>query len=94
MATAMEMDGTQPPTRSPQADDGRPGNYLTDGTRLFRFLGRFPSGGRCLAGLEDCHSLELVLLPVEDLGRLSLRWVIAGGPAPHGDSAEGHAGGR
>jgi hypothetical protein len=94
MATATDMDGSQPRTRSPRADDGRPGSYLTDGTRLFRLLGRFPGGDRGLAGLEDCRSLELVLLPAEELRQLSLRPVVARGPVPRGEGPDGDADGR
>ena len=48
-----------------------PGQYVTDGTRLLRIvtaLRRRAHGG--LIELEDCHSLEPVLIRAEDLGRL------------------------
>jgi hypothetical protein len=49
----------------------RPGQYVTDGTRLLRIvtaLERRAQGG--LIELEDCRSLELILIRIEDLGQL------------------------
>lgn len=59
----------------PRAD-----GYLTDGRNLYRFvcwLNR-PVKPR-LAELENCRSLESVLVSSEDLARLGLRPVSAGG---------------
>ena len=44
-------------------DERRPGRYLTDGTRLYRFItpvGRPPHGG--LVELANCRSLDPVLV--------------------------------
>ena len=47
------------------------GHYVTDGVRLFRNVSplRGPLVGR-FVGLEDCRSLEIVLMPIEDYVRL------------------------
>jgi hypothetical protein len=48
-----------------------PGHYVTDGGRLLRIvtaLGRRAQGG--LIELEDCRSLEPILIRTEDLRRL------------------------
>jgi hypothetical protein len=37
------------------------GYYLTDGDSLFRSLGRTPDGAELVA-LEDCRSLEVILV--------------------------------
>lgn len=56
--------------------------YVTDGTRLLRLLGRVDQGdvGTAVA-LEDCLSLEVVLLPPEDLSHLTLVRVPSAAPA-------------
>jgi hypothetical protein len=51
------------------------GQYVTDGTRLLRIvtaLGLPPHGG--LLELEDCRSLEVLLVSVDDLRRLRRVW--------------------
>ncbi len=64
--------------------------YLTDGVRLYRFLERIDSGPELTAVLEDCHSLEVILVSYEELHRSRLRSVTPAGdphiPAgrPHG----------
>lgn len=50
------------------ADDER-GRYLTDGVHLYRAIGAFGEAGG-LVGLEDCRSLEVILLRAEDVRRL------------------------
>jgi hypothetical protein len=52
-------------------------SYLTDGVRLYRFLG-IMSAER-LAEIEDCGSLQIMLVPVDELLQSALRAVI---PAP------------
>lgn len=54
--------------------------YLTDGARLYRNLGRL-DGSQELIGLEDCMSLEVLLVGREELldGRVR---VVDAGPAP------------
>jgi hypothetical protein len=47
------------------------GHYVTDGVRLFRNVSplRGPFVGT-FVGLEDCRSLEIVLMPIADYVRL------------------------
>lgn len=55
-----------------------PGGYLTDGLNLYRFIGWV--GGSmhaALAELEDCRSLDVVLVRAEELRRARLRPVFA-----------------
>jgi hypothetical protein len=59
------------PMSIPDPDPLCPGRYVTDGTHLLRIvaaLGHSPHSG--LIELEDARSLELVLIPREDLRRL------------------------
>ena len=52
-------------------DADRPGRYLTDGARLFRIVApraQPPHGG--LSAVEDCHSLDVVLMRADQLRRL------------------------
>ena len=48
-----------------------PGSYLTDGHRLLRIVGGVPDDALC--AVEDCRSLELILIPVDELASLPLR---------------------
>ena len=54
---------------------GHPSRYLTDGFSLYRFVGEI---GQLLA-LEDCWTLEVVLLAIGDLRTLRLRAVVPAG---------------
>lgn len=61
------------PWRQPAATDRRRdvGHYVTDGVRLFRNVS--PLHGPLVGlfvGLEDCRSLEIVLMPIADYVRL------------------------
>jgi hypothetical protein len=48
--------------------------YLTDGTNLYRVVDALRSPrGRPVVGIEDCRSLELILLPADELRALRLR---------------------
>jgi hypothetical protein len=50
--------------------------YLTDGVNLFRFVGWLGrSMGEKLAELEDCRSLDILLVPQHELERAALQWV-------------------
>ena len=60
---------------------GHPSRYLTDGVNLYRFVGEIGSGIGQLIGLEDCWSLEVVLLPIGDLRARRLRAVVPAGAA-------------
>ena len=54
--------------------------YLTDGTKLYRYVGAAVSNtAEQLIGLEDCQSLEILLFDVNELRALRLRPVV--GPA-------------
>jgi hypothetical protein len=53
-----------------------PGRYLTDGVRLYRVVAALASpSGRAMVELEDCRSLEVVLMPADQLDPLALRAV-------------------
>jgi hypothetical protein len=54
---------TQPESAKPADLVAHP--YLTDGIGLYRFLGWIIDG--CFAEFEDCHSLEVVLVPTSVL---------------------------
>ena len=52
---------------------GQPSRYLTDGVRLYRYVGTIPSSMGHMIGLENCHSLDLTLWPVAELHALQLK---------------------
>ena len=58
---------------------GRAGRYLTDGVNLYRFVGEIPSGLGEMVGLENCRSLDVMLLPIGELRAWRLRTVIPAG---------------
>ena len=71
-------------TTRAQPESAQPGHlvnhsYLTDGVRLYRFLGWIIDG--CFAEFEDCHSLEVVLVPTRELVGRGLRHVTPAQPA-------------
>jgi hypothetical protein len=47
--------------------------YMTDGMNLYRVVGEFDGGEGPIVGIEDCLSLEVVLLPVDQMPRDGLR---------------------
>ena len=48
--------------------------YLTDGINLYRVVdGLRGSPGHAIVGVEDCRSLELILLPADEFRALRLR---------------------
>jgi hypothetical protein len=55
--------------------------YLTDGVDLYRCLGAMASGRGEMVGLENCRSLDVVLLSLAELHARHLRTVI---PAANG----------
>jgi hypothetical protein len=74
-----------PNSSPPQADAdtatiadhaGRRGRYLTDGVDLYRYLGTVSSRSGRMVGLEDCRSLDVLLLSVRELRRRRMRAVI------------------
>ena len=58
---------------------GRASRYLTDGVNLYRFLGEIASGMGQMVGLENCWSLDVMLLPIGELRGRRLRAVIPAG---------------
>jgi len=57
---------------------GRPSRYLTDGVALYRVGGILGNPGQFVA-LENCHTLEAVLLSIKELESDGLRAVIPAG---------------
>lgn len=50
------------------------GRYITDGLNLYRVIGRIgPSSDASLLELEDCRSLELVVIPITQLRAMHVR---------------------
>jgi hypothetical protein len=58
---------------------GRLGQYLTDGVDLYRCLGGMLGDASQLVALENCRSLEVVMVPIEELRVQRLRAVIPAG---------------
>lgn len=54
---------------------GQTGCYLTDGVNLYRCLGAIANRMGEMVGLEDCRSLEVMLLPAGELRARRLRAV-------------------
>jgi hypothetical protein len=54
----------------------QPGRYLTDGVNLYRSLGAIASGMGQMVGLENCRSLEMMLLPIGEMPARGLRAVL------------------
>jgi hypothetical protein len=53
--------------------------YLTDGINLYRVVDALRgSRGHAVVGVEDCRSLELILLPADEFRALRLRPVRPG----------------
>ena len=58
---------------------GRSSRYLTDGVNLYRFVGAIASGTGEMVGLENCRSLDVMLLSIGELRARRLRAVIPAG---------------
>ena len=54
----------------------RTGHYLTDGTNLYRSLGAIAAGLGHMVGLENCRSLDVMLVPIGEVRARGLRAVI------------------
>ncbi len=70
--------GSHPATDNADAvidHDGRACRYLTDGVTLYRSLGAIVHGPCRMVGLEGCRSLDVILIPSEELRRRGLRTV-------------------
>ncbi len=59
--------------------DGRVSRYLTDGVNLYRFMGSMVSRAGEVVGIENCRSLDIMLVPAEELRRRSFRPVTLAG---------------
>jgi hypothetical protein len=63
-------------TRTPR----RGHRYFTDGVNLYRLDALGSSSGRAVVGLEDCRSLNMVLMAADEFHALRLRPVRSAGP--------------
>lgn len=52
------------------------GRYLTDGVALYRSLGPITLGPSEMIGLENCRSLDIILIAVDELRQRQLRPVM------------------
>jgi hypothetical protein len=59
--------------------DIRPGTYVTDGVNLYRHIVSFNPPGAHMVQLEDCKSLELLLIPTAEYRSWQVRPVVVGG---------------
>ncbi len=59
--------------------DGRVSRYLTDGVNLYRFMGSMVSRAGEMVGIENCRSLDIMLVPADELRRRSFRPVTLAG---------------
>jgi len=48
-------------------DNGRTSRYLTDGLNLFRYLGTGRSPMGVIVKLEDCRTMDIMLIPAGQL---------------------------
>jgi hypothetical protein len=62
-------------------DDGGAGRYVTDGLDLYRLLGPLEAPGitEGVVAIEDCHSLDVVLVEESELASWRMRPVLAAG---------------
>ncbi|MGZ4183283.1 MAG: hypothetical protein ACXVUL_21695 [Solirubrobacteraceae bacterium] len=49
--------------------DVQPGGYFTDGVELYRSLGAITLGPCQMIGLENCRSLDVILIAADELRR-------------------------
>jgi len=56
------------------------GSYFTDGTNLYRLLGPISAQHEDLVGIENCRSLDVMLMPAAELRHHRLR-LVAGASA-------------
>jgi hypothetical protein len=67
-------------TGDPGVDrDDRISDYLTDGVNLYRFLGSIAGRADELVGIENCSSLDILLVSRDELRRGRFRTVPAVG---------------
>jgi len=74
------------PARGPASRPPGLNRYLTDGIELYRLLGALTDGACAFVGVENCRSLQIMLIPV---GELSARFraVLPSGSASHSTPA-------
>jgi hypothetical protein len=65
-----------PDSRAGCYDADQAGRYLTDGANLYRHVGAISSGMGQMVGLEDCRTLDVMLLPIGELHARRLRPVM------------------
>ena len=53
----------------------QPDQYLTDGTKLYRSLGAIAGGMGQMIGLENCRSLDVIIVPIGEVRPGELRAV-------------------
>jgi hypothetical protein len=53
--------------------NGQVSRYLTDGVNLYRFMGSVISRAGEMVGIENCWSLDLMLIPADELRTRRLR---------------------
>jgi len=72
--------------QAPPDMNGSPaiGVYLTNGIFLYRVAGLVAGGGDGVVELEDCYLLDVVPVPITELGQRCLRHVT---PAGNDDTA-------
>lgn len=63
-------------------DEVRPGTYVTDGVNLYRHIVSFNPPRARIVELEDCKSLDVLLVPTGEYRSWGVRPVIAGGVTP------------
>lgn len=59
--------------------NGQASRYLTDGVNLYRFMGSMVSRAGEMIGIENCRSLDIMLVPADELRRRSVRPVTLAG---------------
>jgi hypothetical protein len=63
--------------------------YLTDGVRLYRYVGGVPRKRGELVALEDCASLKILLFEPDELRALTLRSVVPADREQDGEARPG-----
>jgi hypothetical protein len=66
----MESDTQQEPATIVIERDSEPGEYLIDGFRLYRVIVSRVFHEEKLVELEECRTLDVCLVPAEELGSL------------------------
>jgi len=76
MSWPFAAQSTAPPAAGQartEAPDHDLNGYLTDGVELYRSLGAIRLGPSQIIGLENCRSLDVVLMALEELRGRGLR---------------------